>query len=116
MKFSQGGAFDGYAQADEGIVDNVTAVPLPRILSGATDGEMAQVGQVAHGVYEAGHVGGGVKQWRILLSENITELRVGILGTREHRAHARVGRIEEGNLISRNRVNKRREKGGVRVR
>lgn len=74
---------------------------------------MAHVSQVAHGIDEAGHVGGGVEERRVLLGEDITKLSVGVLGPGQDRAHARVRRVQEAYLITRHRVNERREEGGV---
>lgn len=115
-ELGQGGPLERDAQADEGVVDNVPTVALAGVLAGTPDGQVTHVGQVLHGIDEAGYVGSGVEQGRVLLGEYVAQLRVGVLGASEHGAHARVRRVQKRNLMAGERVDQRREEGGFGVR
>lgn len=105
-----GRALNGNAQADEGIVDNVPPVSFPGVLAGTPNGQVPHIGHVADGIDEAGHIGGCVEQGGVLLRQDLAQLRVGVLGPREGRAHARVRLVEKGNLVARQRMDQRRQK------
>lgn len=111
----QGRTLQGDAQADEGIVDAAAPVPLLGVLARAPDGQVAQVGQGLDGVDEAGHIGSSMEERRILLSQDIAQLGVGVLAPGEDRAHACVRCVEEGDLIAGQGVDEGREEGRLGV-
>lgn len=109
------GPLDGNTQANKGVVDGVAAVTFAGILSRGPNGEVPEVGKVTEGVDKGGHVGGGMEEWRVLLGEDLAELRVGILRTRKDRGHGSVRRVEETYLGAGGWVDQGREEGGCRV-
>ena len=111
-----GRALDGDAQADEGVVDDVPPVPLLRVLAWTFDCQGPHVGHVLEGVDEAGHVGGGVEQRRVLLRQDLAELRVGVLWAGQHRRHGCVRSVEEVDLGACVRVDQGRQEGRFRMR
>ena len=115
VQLGERSALEGDPEAHQRIIDNVSPVPLLGVLAWGLYRDMPDVGQELHRVDEGGHVAGSVKERRILLCKDLTEFRVGILGSQEGRCHGRVGGVEEAYLAPGLRMDERREKGGIRV-
>lgn len=115
VQFIQGCTLYGNAEADESIVHNIAPVTLSGVLTGAADCQMTHIGQVLEGVDKGRHIGGRVKQGRVLLSEHIAEAGVAILWPAQGRSHMGVGRIEKADLVARDWVYQRGQEGTFRV-
>lgn len=98
----------GNPNTNEGVVDDIPSISLSSILPWTPDSQVPHVGQRFEGVDKTRHVCGGMEQRRILLRQNITQFRVGILAASEHRAHARMGRVQETYLLASERVDQGR--------
>jgi len=68
-------SLDSYAQAYERIIDGISTVPLSWVLTRAGDCEMPKIRHPGKGFDECGHVSGRMKYGRVLLCEQITQLR-----------------------------------------
>lgn len=116
VEFVERRSLHGDSEADERIVDNVPPVPLSEVLPGAADGQVPHVWERVKRMDEAGHVCGGVEERRILLRQDVAQLRVGILAASERGAHARMGRVQEAYLLPGERMHEGREEGRLGVR
>lgn len=67
----QGGALDRNAQRDEGVVDRAAAESVSGFLIRTGDLEVLEVWNGRKGTDERGDVGGGVKERRVLLHEEV---------------------------------------------
>lgn len=68
---------------------------------------MTHLGQSLEGCDETWDIGSRMEKGRILLRQDIAQLRIGVLWPREHRAHARMRCVQERDLIATLRVDER---------
>ena len=64
-----------YAKAYQGIVDDISAISLGRILAGTRDRKVSKARHMRQSVDERGHIRRGVEEGWILLGQDVAQFR-----------------------------------------